>query len=217
MSTLAAIEVINTDRLGEFLVGLTFNCIAISILGVLTFRRARSQAAHVFTVVVVNIVVFFVTYLMASAALSVNVGFGLFALFGILRFRTGTLPVREMTYLFAGIALASFNALALTSLSLTEAVIANVVIIAALELLGGVWLSRQSSVHSIVYERIELVHPTRRAELLADLEDRTGLSIVGIEITEISFLNDTAKILVHATPPNPNDIVVFASDEAYGP
>ncbi len=119
MSTLAAIEVINTDRLGEFLVGLTFNCIAISILGVLTFRRARSQAAHVFTVVVVNIVVFFVTYLMASAAIrrQRRIWIGT-ALFRFSHFCTLTLPVCQMTYLFAGLALTSFNPLALTSRSL---------------------------------------------------------------------------------------------------
>lgn len=215
MSLLAAIQWINADRLSEFLLGLAFNCAAISTLGILTYRRARSRATYVFTVVVVNIVVFFVTYLMSSAALSVNVGFGLFALFGILRFRTGTLPVREMTYLFAGIALASFNALALTSLSFAEAVVANVVIIATLELLGGVWLSKQDSVHSIIYERIELIHPGRRAELLSDLADRTGLTIASIEIDEISFLNDTARILIHAAAQDPNDVVVFANDEVY--
>jgi len=215
VSVLAAIEVVNTDRLGEFVVGLAFNAVAISLLGVLTYRRARSRATYVFTLVVVNIVVFFVTYLMASAAVSVNVGFGLFALFGILRFRTGTLPVLEMTYLFAGIALASFNALALTSLSLAEAVIANVVIIATLEVLGGVWLSRQSEVHSVVYERIELVRPGRRAELVADLEERTGLTITGLVIDQINFLNDTAKILIHAQPADRDALVVYARDEVY--
>lgn len=215
MNLLAAIEVIDTERLGEFLVGLAFNAIAISLLGVLTYRRARSRSTYVFTLVVVNIVVFFVTYLMASAAVSVNVGFGLFALFGILRFRTGTLPVLEMTYLFAGIALASFNALALTSLTLVEAVIANVVIITTLEVLGGVWLSRQSEVHSVVYERIELVQPGRRAELLADLEARTGLAITGVVVDQINFLNDTAKILIHARPADRDDVVVYARDEVY--
>ena len=215
MSVLAAIEVVNTERLGELLIGLGFNTVAITLLGVLTYRRARSRATYVFTLVVVNIVVFFVTYLMASAAVSVNVGFGLFALFGILRFRTGTLPVLEMTYLFAGIALASFNALALTALSLTEAVIANVVIISTLELLGGMWLSRQSEVHAVIYERIELVQPARRAELLADLEERTGLSIANVVVDQINFLNDTAKILIHARPADRDAVVMYARDEVY--
>ncbi|MFT7475325.1 MAG: hypothetical protein ACI81L_002263 [Verrucomicrobiales bacterium] len=77
-----------------------------------------------------------------------------------------------------------------------EALIANVVIIAVPELLGGVWLSAQPNEHSITYERIELIHPGRRAELLLDLEERTGLSILGVTIHELNFLNDTAQISI---------------------
>ena len=198
--TLAAIELIDLDRLPALLVGLLFNAGAIASLAVLTYRRSQSRATSIFTLVVVNVVVFFVTYLMSEAAVSVNVGFGLFALFGILRFRTGTLPVVEMTYLFAAIALASFNALALSALTLVEAVIANVVIIGVLELLGGLWLSAQADVHSLVYERIELIRPDRRPELLADLAERTGLDIVSVDIHEINFLNDTARISLRTRP-----------------
>lgn len=215
MSLTLAVDLVDANRLPEFFGGLGFNAIAISALAYLTYRRARSRATYVFTLVVVNIVVFFVTYLMSAAEVSINVGFGLFALFGILRFRTGTLPVLEMTYLFAGIALAAFNALALTSLSLVEAVVANLVIIGVLELLGGLWLSTQAQVHALVYERIELVHPGRRAELLADLEERTGLAIQGVDVHEINFLNDTAKISIRVLP-TPNDItLVHASHEQY--
>jgi hypothetical protein len=120
-----------------------------------------------------------------------------------------------MTYLFAGIALASFNALALTSLTLVEAVVANIVIIGVLELLGGMWLSRQAVVHSVIYERIELVHPHRRAELLADLEARTGLTITGVVIDQINFLNDTAKVSIQARPAARGAIFVHGSDEVY--
>jgi hypothetical protein len=215
MNTVAAIDIVDTARLPEFAVGLAFNAIAIAALATLTYRRARSRATYVFTLVVVNIVVFFVTYLMSAAAVSVNVGFGLFALFGILRFRTGTLPVLEMTYLFAGIALASFNALALTSLTLVEAVVANIVIIGVLEILGGMWLSRQAVVHSVIYERIELVHPHRRAELLADLEARTGLTITGVVVDQINFLNDTAKVSIQARPAARGATFVHGSDEVY--
>ncbi len=215
MTSILAIDIVDGTRLPEFLLGLGFNAIAISFLALLTYRRARSRAISVFALVIVNIVVFFVTYLMATAAVSTNVGFGLFALFGILRFRTGTLPVLDMTYLFAGIALASFNALALTTLTLVEALVANVVIIGVLEVLGGVWLSKQANVHSITYERIELVHPGRRRELLADLEERTGLAILGVTVHELNFLNDTAKISVQVAPATSDALLVHASSEEY--
>lgn len=215
MSPLLAIDLIDGERLPGFLLGLSFNALAISALATLTYRRSQSRAVSVFAMVVVNIVVFFVTYLMATAAVSTNVGFGLFALFGILRFRTGTLPVLDMTYLFAGIALASFNALALTTLTLFEAVVANVVIIGVLEVLGGVWLSRQNNVHSIVYERVELLHPSRRNELLADLEERMGLEIRGVTVHGLNFLNDTAKISVQVSPSAASAWLVHATSEAY--
>ena len=217
MTSLLAIEIIDPTRLPEFLLGLLFNAAAISALAILTYRRARSRATYVFTLVVVNIVVFFVTYLMSAAAVSVNVGFGLFALFGILRFRTGTLPVLEMTYLFAGIALASFNALALTSLTLVEAVIANLVVIGVLELLGGRWLSDQPAVHAITYDRVELLHPTRRAELIGDLQNRTGLLISGVTVHETNFLNDTAKISIRVRPGTIDAMLVHANDEHFEP
>lgn len=215
--TLFAIDFVDASRLPGLLLGLLFNAAAISSLAILTYRRARSRATYVFTLVVVNIVVFFVTYLMSAAAVSVNVGFGLFALFGILRFRTGTLPVLEMTYLFAAIALASFNALALTSLSLVEAVIANVVVISVLELLGGQWLSHQAPVHAITYDRVDLLHPARRADLIADLGERTGLTVSEVIVHETNFLNDTAKISIRVEhEPNPG-MLVHANDEQYEP
>ncbi len=213
--SLFAIEVVDAERIPGLLLGLIFNLGAILTLATLTMRRSQSRAIYVFTLVVVNIVVFFVTYLMSAAAVGVNVGFGLFALFGILRFRTGTLPVVEMTYLFAGIALASFNALAFSSLTIAEAVIANVVVISILEGLGGVWLSKQPTVHSIVYERVELVHPGRRRELLADLGQRTGLDIVGVDVHEINFLNDTARISIRVRASSQDSVLVHSRAETY--
>lgn len=212
---LSAIDFIDGERLPELLIGLAFDAVAIASLAMLTYRRSRSRAISVFALVIVNTVVFFVTYLMASAAVSTNVGFGLFALFGILRFRTGTLPVTDMTYLFAGIAIASFNALALTTLSLLEALIANIVIIAVLELLGGKWLSAQPRVHAITYERIELIHPGRRQELLDDLRDRTGLQILSVTVHELNFLNDTAQVSIHVPPSDDASRVVHATSERY--
>ncbi len=214
-TALLAIDLVDGARLPGLLLGLGFNLAVISTLATLTYRRSRSRAVYVFTLVVVNIVVFFVTYLMSAAAVGVNVGFGLFALFGILRFRTGTLPVVEMTYLFAAIALASFNALAFSSLTVVEATIANVVVLVILELLGGEWLSRQPTVHSVVYERVELVHPGRRRELIADLELRTGHTIVGVEVHEINFLNDTARLSLRVRTDQSDHLLVHAPAEHY--
>ena len=214
---LATIQLIDTARLPELLVGIAFDAVSVGALSLLILRRSSVRATPVFSIVVVNMVVFFATYVMSNASIGSNVGFGLFALFGILRFRTGTLPVIEMTYLFASIALAAFNALALTTLTLAEALIANGVVIVVLELLGGVWLGKQPASHSILYERVELLHPHRRAELIQDLTERTGLDISGIIVENINFLNDTAKLTVRALPMASESFLVHAEADQFDP
>jgi hypothetical protein len=212
---LASIEIIDTARLPELLVGIVFDAISVGALALLILRRSSVRATPVFSIVVVNMVVFFATYVMSNASIGSNVGFGLFALFGILRFRTGTLPVVEMTYLFASIALAAFNALALTTLTLVEALIANAVVVLVLELLGGHWLGKQPGSHSVVYERVELLQPHRRAELIDDLSTRTGLDVVGVVVEGINFLNDTAKLTVRALPATKDSILVHSQADQF--
>jgi len=215
---IAATQFVDGGRILDLLVGMGIDALSLTALATLILRRSRTRATQIFSIVVVNMVVFFATYVMSTASIGANVGFGLFALFGILRFRTGTLPVVEMTYLFAAIALAAVNALAVTSLTLAEAVIANVVVVGVLELLGGLWLGRQPESHSVVYERVELLHPRRRAELVRDLRDRTGLDVVGVVVGGINFLNDTAKLTVLVRPSTCSDtFLVHAEDEQYEP
>ena len=218
MIGIAATQFVDGGRILDLLVGMGIDALSLTALATLILRRSRTRATQIFSIVVVNMVVFFATYVMSTASIGANVGFGLFALFGILRFRTGTLPVVEMTYLFAAIALAAVNALAVTSLTLAEAVIANVVVVGVLELLGGLWLGRQPESHSVVYERVELLHPRRRAELVRDLRDRTGLDVVGVVVGGINFLNDTAKLTALVRPATCSDtFLVHAEDEQYEP
>lgn len=213
----ATIDIVDGSRLPELGVGMALDAVTVGALALLILRRSSARATQVFSIVVVNMVVFFATYVMATASIGANVGFGLFALFGILRFRTGTLPVVEMTYLFAAIALAAFNALAVSTLTLVEALIANAVVVLVLELLGGRWLSAQPQSHTVVYERIELLRPERRHELLEDLRQRTGLEISGVVVGDINFLNDTAKLTLQALPAAADAFLVHAESDDYGP
>ena len=195
----------------ELLIGMAINMPVIALIAALMHRRSKTRATNVFTLVVVNIVVFFITHVMVVAGVDVGVGFGLFALFGILRFRTGTLPVTEMSSLFAAIALAALNAIAPTSVGVVEVVIANVVIVGTLEALGGWWLSHQSQTQSVLCEKIELLHPSRRGELIEDLECRTGLRVEGIVVNGINFLNDTAQLTLRVRP-TPEDRFMFLDE-----
>lgn len=213
MTSLAAIQFVDTSRLPALLLGMAFDATSVGALSLLILRRSKAHSTQIFSIVVINMVVFFATYVMTTASIGANVGFGLFALFGILRYRTGTLPVVEMTYLFASIALAAFNALALTSLAVVDALIANIVVVVVLEGLGGAWLTRQLVTHRIVYERVDLLLPDRRAELVADLRARTGLDVVGVVVGGVNFLNDTAKLTVHARPSPPGAFLVHGEPD----
>lgn len=201
------------DGFDDMVIGLALDIPVIAAIAALAYRRSRSRASNIFTLVIINIVVFFVTHVMVVASIGVGVGFGLFALFGILRFRTGTIPTVEMGFLFAGIALAALNAIAPSALGVAEVVIANVLILVVLEGLGGWWLGHQPRTHSILYERVELLKPQRREELIADLEERTGFVIEGIEVSAINFLNDTAKLAIRVQPTVEGRVQFLASGD----
>ena len=138
---------------------------------------------------------------MASVEIGVGVGFGLFAIFSILRYRTDPIPVREMTYLFLIVALPVMNSAVSTGTVWPQLVTANLAIMAILLVLEKEWGFHYEASKRIVYERIELIRPDRRAELQADLEMRTGLKIKRISIGKVDFLRDTADILVFYDDP----------------
>lgn len=151
---------------------------------------------------------YYVTYMLFSSAmflllwlmqiLDIKTGFvlGLFAIFGMIRYRTETVPVREMNYMFIIIAVSIINSLSLKADGLAWYLLltANVLII-GLALGFELWNnSRRTSTKIILYEKIENIRPERRKELIADLEERTGLKILDVEIGHIDFLRDVAYI-----------------------
>jgi hypothetical protein len=121
---------------------------------------------------------------------------GLFAVFGIIRYRTDAIPIKEMTYLFIVIGVSVMNALINKKVSLAEMAFANAAILLATYGLEKVWLLRHESRKIITYEKIELIRPDRRQELIADLELRTGIRINRFEIGKIDFLRDTCEIRI---------------------
>lgn len=193
-------DLVNWDRLGELGVSFALNIFVLVVIVWIAYGRKRDKPEYVFTFSAVNILVFAVSFLMTSVDLGIGVGFGLFALFAIMRFRTETLPVVEMSYLFAVFAVAVINSLGLSALSLVELVVIDVVITVALLTLGSVWLRRQDRSATILYERIENIRPDRYTELISDLRVRTGLDIRSATVADINFLNDTARVTVRYSP-----------------
>lgn len=123
-------------------------------------------------------------------------GLGLFAIFGILRYRTEGIEIKEMTYLFLVIGLSAINALVSEHISILEIGLINLVLLILTAGLEHFWLLKHESRKLVVYDRIDLITPDKRDELKADLEQRIGLKINKVEIGKIDFLRDVAHLLV---------------------
>ncbi len=135
--------------------------------------------------------------MLESVSLQIGFALGLFAIFGIIRYRTNPMPIKEMTYLFLVIGISVINALT-TGTGWTEIVFANMIIVLITIGLEKIWLLRHISSKSIVYEKINLIVPEKYDEMIADLRERTGLKeIKKVEIGEINFLKDTCRMIIY--------------------
>jgi hypothetical protein len=122
---------------------------------------------------------------------------GLFAVFGILRYRTEAIPIRQMTYLFIVIGISMINALSNKSVSIFEVLFTNGLITLITYLIDRLWFQTIEERKNIVYEKIELIKPENKQELIKDLKERTGLPIHEVKVDKIDFLKDTAAITIY--------------------
>ena len=184
------------DDFWKLLVRFTFNLVFLTlIVRVIYFPNAKRKD-YLFTYFVINVLVFFICFTLKKFELGLGMALGLFALFGILRYRTDPIPIKEMTYLFVVIGIAVINSLSNTKTSYAELVFTNLGIAVVALALERSPLLRAEQRQVIQYENIALIHTDRQAELLADVRKRTGLPISRVEIGRIDYLRDTA--VVHA-------------------
>lgn len=190
------VDLYNNDfekLLVRFLMNFIFAFVLIRVL----YYPSTKRKDYLFSFFLTNIVVFFIIFAMKKYEIGTGIGLGLFAVFGIIRFRTNTMPVREMTYLFMIIGIAVINSLTSKKFSWTELMFANAVIVISTFVIEKAWLLKHESQIHVVYEKIKLIRPERIEELLADLSERTGLVINRIEIGKMNFLNDTVLITIY--------------------
>ncbi len=188
--------------LSSFLLGFGFNLLVALVLVRFIYYPSTHNKAYVFTYLAFNTVIYFVLSFLASVEIGIGVGFGLFAIFSILRYRTDPIPIREMTYLFVIAALPVMNAAGGNSALLPRLAAANVAILALMLVLEKEWGFHYEASKQIVYEKIELIRPGRRGELLVDLEQRTGLQIKRLVVGKVDFLRDTVSLKIYYDDPN---------------
>ena len=181
--------------------GFAVNLLVALIIVRFIYYPANQNKNYVFTYLAFNTVIYFVMSFLTSAELSLGVGFGLFAIFSVLRYRTSTMSTREMTYLFVVIALPVMNSLVMRENEWAVLLAVNAVVVAVLFVLEREWGFHYESSQSIRYDRIDLIKLEQRALLLEDLRLRTGLPIKRVEIGRLNFLNDTAELRIFYDEP----------------
>jgi spore coat protein H len=150
--------------------------------------------SYVFTFLAFNTIIFFVLSLLSSTELSVGIGFGLFAIFSVLRYRTDPMPIREMTYMFAIMALPTMNAMLLNTAMYTQLLIANVAVPAILYFLEQGWGFRYEKRREFIYDHMKLLKPENEELLLLDLQERTGLPVCRVEIGKTDLVKKRAQL-----------------------
>jgi hypothetical protein len=192
-----------TELLFGFIVNL---CVAIVIVRFI-YYPLRHDKNDVFTFVAFNTVIFFVMTYLANAQLSVGVGFGLFAIFSVLRYRANAISTREMTYLFILIAMPVMNSVLMSQREWTNLAVTNLVVIAVIFILEQGWGFRYEGYKVVKYDRIDLLKPEKHALLLEDLRHRTGLPVTRFEVGRINLVEDTVNLFVYFDEPRRRDRV----------
>lgn len=180
----------------NLLLGAGANLITALLIVRFIYYPLTQDKNYVFTFLAFNTIIYFVLGLLTSSELSVGVGFGLFAIFSVLRYRTDEMPIREMTYLFVIIALPVMNSILVANGRLLELLLINGAIILLLYALEREWGFHFEASKKIIYERIDLITPANREYLLIDLRQRTGLPVKRVMIGRIDFLHDTAELKI---------------------
>lgn len=198
---LADVEIFGSDFFDkkdfiELLVRSAFNFLIVGYIVRYLYYPVTKNKDYLFTYLLISVTVFFLCFLLENVKLELGFALGLFAIFGIIRYRTDAIPIKEMTYLFIVIGISVMNALVNKKISHAEVIFTNMMFIAITYGLEKIWLLKHESRKNITFEKIELILPERKEELLADLRERTGLNITRVEIRNVDFLRDTANLRI---------------------
>ena len=191
------IELFDGSDFGKLIFKFAIDFIFLFVIVRLVYYKVKDEKDYVFTFFIFNILTFFICYLLRKVPMEMGFALGLFAVFGILRYRTEAIPVRQMTYLFIVIGISMINALANKSISIMELLFTNGIITLITYAIDRVWFQSLELTKSITYEKIDLILPEKEEELIEDLKLRTGLNINSVKVGKIDFLRDTAQVTIY--------------------
>jgi hypothetical protein len=203
MNILAALAVSLSGSAIMLLARLALNMLITAAVVRLVYYRLYRDRDYVFTYFLINLVTFSLAYLLSKVPIELGFALGLFGVFGILRYRTEAIRVRNLTYLFVVIGIALLNALANGGITLAELLVANAVIVGTVGVLEAAPFSSREESRLVNYDRLDLLSPAAAAELLEDLRKRTHLPVERFEIGDVDLLRDSALITIHYRSQSP--------------
>ncbi len=202
-------DFINADGLLQLLLRFTFNFVVTLILVRFLYYQNARRKDYLFTFLLISTIVFLLCILLDNVNLQLGFALGLFAIFGIIRYRTTQIPIKEMTYLFITIGVSVINALSGEKISVMELFTTNLLVLGVTFGLERVWLLKHESSKLIIYEKIELITPERYGDMLEDLRERTGLDIHRAQVGKINFLRDTAEVIIFYYNSDISNVAVY--------
>lgn len=186
-----------SDDFYKLLFRLVVNLVFMTIIIRYLYYPITKRKDYLFTYYLIGLITFFLCFALKKLDIGTGMGLGLFAIFGIIRYRTDAIEIKEMTYLFLIIGISVVNSLASKKISLAEMALINVAIVSVTYGLEYLWLVKHLTRKTIIYERIDLIVPDRHEEMKADIEARTGLTVNRIDVGKINFLDDTASVKIY--------------------
>lgn len=202
MSVLGMIEIFGSKLFDgadfwEMIFRFGINALFTIIIVRFIYYRNQRDKEFLFSILILNLAVFFICTMLSETKIKTGFAFGLFAIFSILRYRTEVIPIKAMTFLFIAITIAVINSMASNKTSFMEVLFSNLIITVVAYALDNFWLSHNEMSQKILYEKIELILPERREELIEDLRQRTGKDITRVDVKDINFLRDAANLVIY--------------------
>ncbi len=191
------LELFNIVDTLTLIVRFLFNFVFIFILIRYIYYTTTQRKDFLITFMLLSTIVFLLLFLLESVKLQIGFALGLFAIFGVLRYRTSQISIREMTYMFIVIGLSAINALSNKKISYSELLFTNLIVLFIAWGFEKVWFMRHTTSKNIIYEKIDLIKPEKRQELIDDLKERTGLKITRVEVGRIDFMRDIARLKIY--------------------
>ena len=181
----------------DMIIRFSFNLLIAYIIIKLIYHRDHKGNDFVFTYFMFNSLIFFFAYILGNLDVNMAFGFGLFAVFAILRYRTDPIPIKEMTYLFIVITIGVINALSANNVAFSEVLFANIAIVTLTFFLERYWVNNLLKSKAIVYDGLEKISPEKNQELIDELSEKTGLNLLRAKVGRINFKSNRVNIRVY--------------------